>query len=85
LITAKLLHELVALTISAKADDLGCEGCFALVDQLAEIDLRGGDVPADLVMVRNHLAQCDCCADEYDALLTALRTLDESPYDPSPA
>ena len=77
---AKQLTDLIHLTATARGDDtLGCNGCFDLMDQLAQAELEDRGVPQALEMVRIHLEQCKCCRDEYDALLTALREIESQP------
>jgi hypothetical protein len=75
----KLTHEqfahLVELTIASRRDTLGCDGCYELMDEFAQAELDGVEVPETLQAVRTHLTQCKCCRDEYDALLTALRAI----------
>jgi hypothetical protein len=74
---AKQIAELVQLTATARSEDtIGCNGCFELMDQFAQAELEGRDVPEALEVVLVHLEQCKCCRDEYDALLTALREID---------
>lgn len=74
---AKQLAELIQLTVTARGEDtLGCNGCFELMDQLAQAELEGLEVPKSLELVQIHLEQCTCCRDEYDALLTALREVE---------
>ncbi|MFO1001304.1 MAG: hypothetical protein U0936_13245 [Planctomycetaceae bacterium] len=74
---AKQLAELIQLTATARGEDtLGCNGCFELMDQLAQAELDGLEIPHALEMVQIHLEQCTCCRDEYDALLTALREVE---------
>jgi hypothetical protein len=71
------LTNLMQLTAKARGEDtLGCDGCFELMDQLAQAELDGREVPKALEMVQIHLEQCKCCRDEYDALLTALREIE---------
>ncbi len=75
----KLNHQqisnLIELTVTAKRDSLGCDGCFELMDQFAQAELDGIDVPEALESVRVHLEQCKCCKDEYEALIIALREI----------
>lgn len=80
-ITRDQLAELVTLTLATKSDALGCDDCFAVLDQFAQAQLDGRELPAPLEAVRRHLEQCACCADEYDALLTALREVTDKPAD----
>jgi hypothetical protein len=74
---AKQIAELIQLTATARSEDtIGCNGCFELMDQFAQAELEGRDVPEGLEVVRVHLEQCKCCRDEYNALLTALREIE---------
>ncbi len=71
------LNDLIKLVVTAKADSIGCDGCFELMDQLAQAELDGYPFPEYLTAVREHLKLCKCCRDEYAALLTALRAISE--------
>ena len=72
-LTPKQLTELISMATSVKGEALGCDGCFALMDQLAQAELEGCAIPDALQIVQAHVTQCKCCRDEYDSLLTALR------------
>lgn len=74
-LTPKQLANLVAMATSVKGEALGCDGCFALMDQLAQADIEGRAVPDALQIVQSHITQCKCCKDEYDSLLAALREI----------
>ncbi len=67
--------ELISLSMSSKQDEIGCEDCYALMDQFTEAEMSGGGVPAALEAIRTHLEQCRCCRYEYEALLLALREI----------
>lgn len=71
----KQVSSLIDLVVSAKRDDLGCDGCLELIDQFAQAELDGTEIPEIMKKVRDHLEQCLCCRDEYDALLIALRAI----------
>jgi hypothetical protein len=70
------LVELLATASATKQDAIGCDDCFALLDQFAQAEIDGQGVPAALEAVRNHLDQCVCCREEYKALLEALREVE---------
>ena len=71
------MNDLLNLMVTAKADSIGCDGCYDLMDQFAQAELDGSPFPESLNVVREHLEQCKCCRDEYSALLTALRAISE--------
>jgi hypothetical protein len=66
---------LLDMVTSTLPDDLGCDGCYELMDQLAQCELDGSGLSQSLALVQAHISQCKCCRDEYDALLTALRAM----------
>ena len=72
-LTVNQLSNLIELTVTAKPDSLGCDGCLELMDQFAQAELDGTGVPKILEAVKRHLEQCKCCQDEYEALMIALR------------
>ncbi|MGL4512949.1 MAG: hypothetical protein ACRCT8_07635 [Lacipirellulaceae bacterium] len=76
-LTIDQLVDLLANTAGVNQDTLGCDDCFALLDQFAQAELDGTGVPAALAAVQAHLEQCACCRDEYAALLTALREVQD--------
>jgi hypothetical protein len=53
-----------------------CDACFADLDRYVELELAGA--PADELVpgLRDHLAACPACAEEYDSL-RALVELEE--------
>lgn len=74
-LTAVQITRLVEMAIATKQDALGCDGCLELMDQFAQAELDGIDVPEALEVVRTHIEQCKCCKDEYQALMSALREI----------
>jgi hypothetical protein len=74
-LTSNQLSNLIELTVTTKSDSLGCDGCLELMDQFAQAELDGTEIPQFLEAVRRHLEQCKCCQDEYEALMIALREI----------
>jgi hypothetical protein len=74
-LNAGQLAKLIDLAVTAKRDEIGCDGCFELMDQFAQAELDGISVAEHLEVVRCHLQQCKCCRDEYAALLESLRAI----------
>jgi hypothetical protein len=50
-----------------------CEEVFAVVDQYAEIEIRGEDAAKLMPLLRQHLDGCHDCCEEYEALLDVLQ------------
>jgi hypothetical protein len=53
--------------------ELTCDEVLALMDQFAEMQLRGEDAAQILPLVQRHLEMCADCHEEYEALLRILR------------
>jgi len=48
--------------------ELGCDECFDLVDVYVDAELRGDDPDGVVPGMREHLAACPACAEEYASL-----------------
>ena len=50
-----------------------CNEVHALIDQFAEMKMRGEDPTHLMPLVQQHLDMCPDCREEYEALMEALR------------
>jgi predicted anti-sigma-YlaC factor YlaD len=48
--------------------ELGCDECFALLDEYVDLELSGTDPDAAVPGMRAHLDGCPACRDEHDSL-----------------
>jgi hypothetical protein len=53
--------------------EIACEEAYRLLDEYADMLLRGEDPGALLPHVKHHLELCMDCREEFEMLLTALR------------
>ena len=53
---------------------MSCDGCFAHVAQFAEAELQGATLDESMQKVQNHMRNCPCCKDEFNALIEALQS-----------
>lgn len=74
--TYSQIRDLLTSIAEAAPDGMDCDGCFAVIAEFAEAELRGEGLPAALAPVRAHISQCRCCAYEYATLLEAVRSSD---------
>ena len=58
----------LAQLIGTDAPELGCDECFDLVDVYVDTELAGEDADAAIPGMREHLAGCPACAEEYQSL-----------------
>jgi hypothetical protein len=49
-----------------------CDEVFALMDQYADVEVRGEDAARLMPLLRNHMDGCHDCNEEYEALLEIL-------------
>lgn len=64
------LLESLSLT---RPDEITCDRCLRDVAEFAEHSLAGKSLPDGMNAVQHHLAICEECREEYEALLTALK------------
>ncbi len=58
--------------LTADGEALGCEDCFELLDRCADLLEAGRDIAEVYPEVKKHLDDCECCKEEFEALLSAL-------------
>ena len=66
---------LLTLVAGSTPDEMSCDGCMDNIAQFAEAELTGLSLCDSMKKVQNHLRNCPCCTDEYNAMLTALNSL----------
>lgn len=76
-LTPEQIKQLMDSVASSKEDCLDCDGCFVRIAEFAEAHLAGRELCEAMRSVKVHLESCHCCQDEFEALLDALRGLDE--------
>ena len=72
------IENLLRLVSRTKDAELNCEECLALVAEFAEQHLAGKSIGSGLQAVEQHLAVCDECREEYEALLVTLGKIDDN-------
>jgi hypothetical protein len=68
-----LLKKMIHNVVSTRPDEIGCDECFAQLDQFTELVLAGKNAAEALPLVQDHLDRCMDCREEFEALLRALR------------
>jgi hypothetical protein len=56
-----------------QGEECSCDDVFAVVDQYAELELRGQDAARLMPLLRKHMDGCHECCEEYEALLDILQ------------
>ena len=73
----KQIQILLQLAGSVTPDSMDCDECFCEIARFAEQELAGKTIPEAMQRVQDHLANCPCCQDEFQALLEGLQALDD--------
>ena len=68
-----VLKKMMGAVASTLPDEIGCDECFALSDQFAELVLDGKPAAYLIPLVHAHLERCPDCKEEFEAFLAALR------------
>ena len=65
---------------ATQQEEISCTECFDLVSGLVELEARNENIGAKMLQVKQHLAQCKACHDEYEALRDLRRLEDEGEF-----
>ena len=67
------LKRMIHMVDSTADIEIACEDAYRLLDEYADMLLRGEDPSGLLPQVKHHLNMCMDCREELDVLLAALR------------
>lgn len=70
------ISTLLNLVVGTSQDSLDCDGCLDHVSQFVETQLEGLNLCESMNAVKQHLENCPCCQDEFEALLRAMKEVD---------
>ena len=76
-LTKEQIQNLVGLIASTESNQISCDECFGQIAEYAEAELANRTLSEAMMIVQRHLEQCPCCNDEYEALLDAMREIDD--------
>jgi hypothetical protein len=62
------LRQALGRLLGPKEPEVGCDECFALLDQYVELELAGEDADAAIPGLRAHLEGCSACREEHESL-----------------
>jgi hypothetical protein len=61
--------------------EISCDECFEEIDHFAEMSLVGKSAAEAMPLVQEHLERCEDCREEYEALMAALKYMEEEKPD----
>ena len=62
------LKQALGRLLGPNEPEVGCDECFALLDQYVELELAGQDADAAIPGLRPHLEGCPACREEHESL-----------------
>jgi hypothetical protein len=62
------LRQALGRLLGPEEPEVGCDECFALLDQYVELELAGEDADAAIPGLRAHLEGCSACREEHESL-----------------
>jgi hypothetical protein len=71
--SASRMNDMLDMVAHTRERELTCDEVHALIDQFAEMRMRGEDLTHLMPLVQQHLEMCPDCREEYEALMEALR------------
>ena len=74
------LKQIISDVVTMRPDEIDCRHCFDHLDHFAELTLVGKSAAEALPLVKDHLARCTDCREEFEGLLAALRAME--PHSP---
>ncbi len=77
-LTKDLLRKMIRAIKDTQPDEIGCDDCFEKLHEFAEMELAGKSPDEAMPLVKDHLDRCGNCREEYEALLEAMRGLEEA-------
>jgi len=67
------IKNLVSLVVDVEEDELDCDCCNEQLAEFAETHLLGKTLAQSQRAVEAHLKNCNCCEEEFQSLLAALK------------
>lgn len=62
------LKQALGRLLGSAEPEIGCDECFARLDEYVELELSGGNADAAVPGLRSHLAGCPACREEHESL-----------------
>jgi hypothetical protein len=69
----EVIRKLAGMLAHTQDEEYTCDEVLAVLDQFAEMVMRGEDAAGLMPLVQHHLDMCGDCREEFEALLRILR------------
>lgn len=68
---------MVMMVTQTKSVEIGCDDCFDEMHEFAELELAGKSPEKAMPLVEEHINRCRDCKEEYEALMEAMKSLED--------
>lgn len=72
----KIIKYLLGSLQSTHGNEIACDACFEQLHNFVELELTGKTPEHAMPLVKDHMAKCGECRQEYEALLEAIKELE---------
>lgn len=70
--SSNMMENLLNKLVLTEEQEISCDDVHQLLDQFAEMEMRGEDAAQLMPLVQKHLGLCPDCKEEHEALIQAL-------------
>ena len=79
MLNPETLKKMIVILTNTHAGEggLSCDECYEEIDHFAEIELVGKSAAEAMPLVQEHLEHCQDCREEYEALVAALKYMEQ--------
>ena len=76
-VNVQMIKDMVRDLVTIRPDEMDCPECFEHMDHFADLLASGEDAGTIMPRLHRHLERCALCREVFEALLNAVRCLDE--------
>lgn len=77
MLNPETLKKMILFLTNTHGHEISCDECFDEIDRFAEIELVGKSAAEAMPLVQDHLESCQDCREEYEALMAALKFIEQ--------
>ena len=76
-VDVQMIKDMVRELVTIRPDEMDCPECFEHMDHFADLLASGEDAATIMPRLHRHLEHCALCREVFEALLAAVRSLEE--------
>lgn len=76
-ISKDFIKNFIRAASNSHPEEIGCDDCFEKLHEFAEMKIEGKSPEEAMPLVQDHFERCGDCREEFEALLEALKNVEE--------